>query len=331
MKGIKIVATGKYLPRNIVSNNDFSEIVETSDEWISQRTGMKNRHLSSGEPTWLMGSLAAQDALSSGGIDPLDIDLILVTSVTSDYMTPSAACLVQAHIGAQNAICMDVNAACSGFVYALDMARRYLCFDDIRRVLIVSSETLSKITDYTDRASCVLFGDAAGACVVEAADSLYSSDLGSDGTKAQLLYCKNPFQVKHPFMKPELVPEYDEIISPETEFLYMDGREVYKFAVKALPKAIGAACEKAGIRVEDIDLIIPHQANIRIVETAARTLGVPMGKMYVNLEKYGNTSSACIPMCLDEISKGGLLKRGQTVAVVGFGAGVTYAAAIFKW
>jgi len=331
LKGIKIVATGKYLPRNIVSNNDFSEIVETSDEWISQRTGMKNRHLTSGEPTWLMGALAAKDALASGGIDPKEIDLILMTSVTADYMTPSAACIIQANIGAQNAICMDVNAACSGFVYALDMARRYLNFEDIRRVLIVSSETLSKITDYTDRASCVLFGDAAGACVVEAADSMFSSDLGADGTKAQLLYCKNPLKMNNPFMKPELVPEYEEIIHAETDYLYMDGREVYKFAIKAMPKAIEAACQKAGIQVQDIDLIIPHQANIRIVETAAKTLGVPMEKMYVNLEKYGNTSSACIPMCLDEISRNGLLKRGQTVAVVGFGAGVTYAAAVFKW
>lgn len=258
MNGIKVIATGEYLPRNIVTNDDFSKIVETSDEWISQRTGMKERHFSAGEPTWAMGAFAAKNALESGGIDPLSIDLILVTTVTADYLTPSASCLVQADIGAWNAACMDVNAACSGFVYALDMARRYLCFDDVKRVLVVSSETLSKITDYTDRASCVLFGDAAGACVVEAADSLYASDLGADGRSGHLLYCKTQFAPNNPFQKPEMMPEYKEQIDAKTSFLYMDGKEVYKFAVKAMPKAVQAACKRAGITVEDIDWLIPH-------------------------------------------------------------------------
>lgn len=331
MNGIQMIATGRYLPKRAVSNDDFTEIVETSDEWISQRTGMKNRYLSSGEPTWLMGALAAHDALESGGISPSEIDLILVTSVTVDYITPATACMIQAKIGAENAVCMDVNAACAGFVYALDMARRYLCFDDVKTVLIVSCEMLSRITDYTDRASCVLFGDAAGAVVVRSADTLYSSDLSTDGRGAQFLYCKSPFEIKNPFMRPELVPEYEELIHPETEFLHMDGREVYKFAVKAMPKAVVAACEKAGVSVEDLDLIVPHQANIRIVETAAKTLGVPMSKMFINLEKYGNTSSACIPLCLDELHKGGKLTRGQLIALVGFGAGVTCAAVVFRW
>lgn len=331
MHGINIVATGRYLPKRAVSNEDFSQIVETSDEWITQRTGMKNRYLSSGEPTWLMGALAARNALESGGIDPAEIDLILVSSVTADYITPAMACIIQANIGAENAACIDINAACSGFVYALDMARRYLCFDDVKTVLIVSSETLSKITDYTDRASCVLFGDGAGAVVVRAADSRFSSYLSADGRGAQVLYCKSPFVVNNPFMNPELAPEYKQPIQAETDYLFMDGREVYKFAVKAMPRAVLAACDKAGIAVKEIDLIIPHQANIRIMETAAKALNVPMSKMFVNIEKYGNTSSACIPMCLDELNKSGQIKRGQTIAVVGFGAGVTCASAIFQW
>ncbi|MBC8546203.1 ketoacyl-ACP synthase III [Clostridiaceae bacterium NSJ-31] len=329
--GIKIIATGRYLPRNIVTNDDFTGIVDTSDEWISQRTGMKERHIASGEPTWLMGELAARDALESGGIDPLSIDLILVTSVTPDYMTPSAACIIQGRIGAANAACIDLNAACAGFVYALDMARRYLCFDDVRRVLIVSAEELSKITDYTDRASCVLFGDAAGAVVVEAADTPFASVIGADGTGAPLLYAKSPAVNENPFRKPELAPEYEEIIHAKNHFLYMDGREVYKFAVKIMPHAVQEACDKLGVPVEAIDLLVPHQANVRIVDTAVKTLGLPPERVYVNLAKHGNVSSACIPLCLDEINKGGLIQPGRRIALVGFGAGLTYASAIFTW
>ena len=331
MSGIKIIATGQYLPKNIVCNDDFTAIVDTSDEWIVKRTGMKQRHISAGEPTWVMGAFAAADALKSADIDPLSIDLILVTTVTADYVTPSAACLIQAELGAWNAACMDINAACSGFVYALDMARRYLAFDDMKRVLVVSSETLSNITDYTDRASCVLFGDAAGACVVEAGDGFFVSELGADGRGAHLIYCKAQYNANNPFVKPELKPEYEERITPTTDYMYMNGKEVYKFAIKTMPEALLAACKKAGITIDELDFVIPHQANLRIVETAVKELNIPKEKLYVNLEKHGNVSSACIPICLNELNRSGRLLHGQSVALVGFGAGLTHAACVFKW
>lgn len=319
------------MPEHVICNDDFTAFIETSDEWITKRTGMKERHITAGEATWAMGAFAAKNALESRNIDPLSIDLILVTTVTPDYLTPSAACIIQAELGAWNAACMDINAACSGFVYALDMARRYLAFPDIKRILLISSETLSKITDYTDRASCVLFGDAAGACVVEAAEGFFESKLGADGRSAPLLYCKARYKINNPFVKPELKPEYNERITPETDFLYMNGKEVYKFAVKAMPMALIAACEKAGITPAELDWVIPHQANLRIVETAVKELNIPREKLYVNLEKHGNVSSACIPLCLDELSRSGRLHSGQKIGLVGFGAGVTYAACVFSW
>ncbi|MEG1429186.1 MAG: beta-ketoacyl-ACP synthase III [Hydrogenoanaerobacterium sp.] len=331
MNGIKVLGTGQYLPKNIVCNDDFADIVETSDEWITKRTGMKERHITAGEETWAMGAFAAKQALEGGSINPLTIDLILVTTVTPDYLTPSTACLIQAEIGAWNAACMDINAACSGFVYALDMARRYLAFDDVKRVLVVSSETLSNITDYTDRASCVLFGDAAGACILEAAEGFFVSELGADGRSAHLLYCKNHYNINNPFIKPVLKPQYTQRITPTTGFLHMDGKEVYKFAIKAMPLALLAACKKAGITTDELDWVIPHQANLRIVESAVKELHIPTEKLYVNLEKHGNVSSACIPICLNELSRSGKLLRGQKLALVGFGAGVTHAACVFSW
>ncbi len=329
-QGIEIVSTGSAVPERIATNDDFAKIVDTSDEWITTRTGMKKRHISSGEPTWYIGAKAAEKALKEGGINALDIDLIICTTVTPDFQTPSTSCMIQREIGAENAMCFDMNAACTGFIFALDAARRYLAFPDINNVLVVSSEILSKMVDYTDRASCVLFGDAAGACIVRSADRLYASSLSSDGRGGHLLCSRYPFR-ENPLQNESLKPEFDDLDTPHDNYLHMAGREVYKFATKALPNEVLRACERAGISVDELKCIIPHQANVRIVETAAKNLGVPMERMYINLEKYGNTSSASIPVALNEAVCEGRIKRGDKVALVGFGGGLTSGAVVIEW
>lgn len=330
LNGIEIISTGSAVPERIVTNDDFAKIVDTSDEWITTRTGMKKRHISSGEPTWFIGAKAAKNALEKGGVDPSEIDLIICTTVTPDFQTPSTACMIQRELGAENAMCFDMNAACTGFVFALDAARRYLSFPDCKTALIVSAEVLSKMVDYTDRASCVLFGDAAGACVVRAADKLYASSLSSDGNGAKLLCARYQFR-ENPLQDKSLMPEFDDLDSPHDTYLHMAGREVYKFATKALPNEVTRACERAEIEVSELSCIVPHQANVRIVETAAKNLGVSMDCMYMNLEKYGNTSSASIPVALDEAVSEGRIKRGDKIALVGFGGGLTSGAIVMEW
>lgn len=329
MKGIKVLATGRYAPDNLVTNEDFTKIVDTSDEWITTRTGMKIRHISDGEPTWMMASKAAKHALDNAGISAEEIDMLLVTTITGDFYSPSVASMVQREIGAFHAFGMDLNAACSGFVYGMDTAYRYLLTGAAKKVLLISAETLSKITDYTDRSTCVLFGDGAAAAVLALGDGIYSSYLAMDAHDAHVLYARthdnlNPFSTKgtqHP----------DGFTGAKDHFLYMDGRAVYKFAVKAMPEAVERAVEQAGLSLSDIDYIIPHQANIRIVQTAAKTLGLPMEKFLINVAEYGNTSSASVPLCLDEYNERGTFHPGDKIVVVGFGAGLTYAAAVFEW
>lgn len=329
MKGIKVLATGRYAPDNIATNEDFAKIVDTSDEWITTRTGMKVRHISDGEPTWMMASKAARRALEHAGMNAGDIDMILITTVTGDFYSPSVASMVQREIGAYNAFGMDMNAACSGFVYGMDAAYRYLVTGAAKHVLLISAETLSKITDYTDRSTCVLFGDGAAAAILTLGEGLFASYLAMDAHDAHVLYARthdnlNPFSTKgaeHP----------DGFTGAKDHYLYMDGRAVYKFAVKAMPEAVEKAVEKAGLTLSDIDYIVPHQANIRIVQTAAKTLGLPMEKFLLNVAEYANTSSASVPLCLDEYNERGTFKPGDKIVVVGFGAGLTYAAAVFEW
>jgi len=328
--GIKIKGTGAYAPERVVSNDDFAEIVETSDEWIYTRTGMKRRHLSQGEPTWFMATKACEKAIEKAQITPEEIDLIISTSVTPDFYTPSMSCVIQRELGIKECISFDLNAACSGFVYGIDLARRYLATGDVRNVLVVGAENLTKIVDYTDRGSCVLFGDGAGACVVSAGENLFASFLGADGTGAKHMVSR---QIKphNAFMPNPPIKYEDGLPQSEGNFLFMDGKEVYKFAIKALPLSVNKALEKIDLSVSDIDLFIPHQANIRIIETAAQKLGVSMDKMYINIEEYGNTSSASIALALDEAVCNGRIKTGDKVCLVGFGAGLTYGAVIFEF
>lgn len=331
MFGIEILGTGSYNPPLNVTNDDMAKIVETSDEWISTRTGIKSRRLSDGEPTWKMGAEAAKEAVKNAGIDPGEIGLIIDTTITNDFYTPSVACVIQNVLGAENAAAYDLNAACSGFVYAVDAAKRYLQTDpDLKYVLVAANEMLSKVTDYTDRSTCVLFGDGAAAAVITRSEKLFTSFIGADGRGAHSLYSKT-HRVFHPFRSDRA----DEIDSGEyeagTTFLVQDGKEVYKFATKALPAAALKAAEKIGLDIGEVDWFIPHQANIRIIETAAKNLGVSMDKFIVNIQDHGNTSSASIPIALHEAIRGGKIKRGEKLCLVGFGAGLTMGSVILEY
>ncbi len=331
MPGIKILGTGCYQPQKKIVNKDFTAFIETSDEWISTRTGMKERYVSNGEPTWFMGAQAAKGAIAAAGISPEDIGLIIDTSVTPDYYTPSMACMVQRETGAINAMAIDINCACAGCVYAIDMAERYLRTDEnIKYALVVANENLTKITDYTDRSTCVLFGDGAAAMIIERADNaLYSSFLGADGTGAKHLFARS-IPPANAFMTGEGRVD-DGFPESNAHYLFQDGREVYKFATKALPTALTNAAEKIDFDLNELDFIIPHQANVRIIETAAKNLGVSMDKFIINLDKHANTSSASIPIAFDEAIKEGKIKKGDKIGLVGFGAGLTFGAIIFEY
>ena len=329
--GVHVKGIGKYVPELIATNEDFTKIIDTSDEWITQRTGIKTRHITNGEPNYYLGTKAAEAALKDAGISAGDIDLIIVSTCTPDFYTPSEACLIQREIGAIGCMAMDINCACTGFDYGFDMAKRYLqSGDGINTVLLVATEELSKFVDYTDRSSCILFGDGAAAFVLERKeDALYSSYFGADGNGAKFLVSRalkseNVFRTSKEEFNMEM---------PETRdyFFTQDGKEVYKFATKALPNAVSKACEKAGISPEEIDWIVPHQANVRIIETAAKNLGVSMDKMIVYIDRYGNTSSASIPIAFCDAVADGKIKRGDKVCLVGFGGGLTYGGVIFEY
>jgi 3-oxoacyl-[acyl-carrier-protein] synthase-3 len=277
-----------------------------------------------------MGAKAAKNAIEAAGINPEEIGLVIGSTVTGDFYTPSLACLVQNAVGAVNAAAFDLNAACSGFAYSVDTAKRFLQTDDsLKYVLVVCSEVLSRFVDYTDRSTCVLFGDGAGAVVIERSDKTYTSFLGADGSGSKFLYAKKFFPT-NPFMTVSGT-DYGEDFTSTNQFLFQDGKEVYKFATKALPTAASNAAEKIGLDVSAIDWFIPHQANVRIIETAAKNLGVSMDKFIVTLDRHGNTSSASIPTALDEAVRDGRIKRGQKICMVGFGAGLTYGAVICEY
>lgn len=329
MSGVFIAGVGMHVPEKIVTNDDMAKLVDTSDEWISDRTGIKQRHFSEGEPNYHIGRQAAENAIRLAGISPEEIDLIIGCTVTPDFYFPSLACVIQGLIGAKNAFCWDLGAACSGFVYALDVAHTYISMGKAKTVLIVCSETLSKNVDFSDRATCVLFGDGAGAVVVQRGNGLFASALHSEGAGGNVLVCRanrneSPFAQN----KEEAFTEYP---ATKRHYIAMDGREVYRFSTRALAETVEEACSKAGVVVSDLKLIVPHQANIRIIKTAAERLGVPMERMFVNIGRYGNTSSATIPICLAELTEAGRLVRGDLIALAGFGGGLTCGSIVMEW
>ena len=316
MSTTKILFTGAYVPQNVVTNEALSEVVETNDEWIRSRSGIGQRHFSEGENTSILAAKAAKNILKKGNIDPNTIELIIVATVSADYSTPSTACLVQAEIGAMNAVAFDVNAACSGFIFGLSTADKFIKSGIYKNAIVIGAEVLSKYLDFNDRGTSVLFGDGAGGVYLEAAEQggILAEEMGSDGTKGLSLtsggrLASNP---------------WNDVDSFGDVCLHMDGRAVFEFATKKTPQCIKNLMEKANISGKDLKYIIPHQANIRIVEIISRKLKIPMEKFYTNLFYYGNTSSATIPIALHEMMEKGLLETGDKILMAGFGGGLTW-------
>lgn len=319
MTGV-ICGTGSYIPVHTMDNNDIAQLVETNDEWIRERTGVVKRHIIQEETTVSMAADAARKALENGNVSAEEVDLILVSTISSNVILPCAACEVQKAIGAVNATCFDLSAACTGFVFAYNTAVAYLASGMYRTVLIIGSESLSNLTNWKDRGTCILFGDGAGAAVVKAAEGkLYRAVTHSDGFKGEALTCTSRHN-----------RNWEEIPLEET-YMQMDGQAVFKFAVKRVPEAVKEVLEKNNMTAEEIDYFILHQANKRIVEAVAKRLDVSIDKFPMNLQEYGNTSSASIPILLDEMSRDGKLKKGQKIILAGFGAGLSWGATILEW
>jgi 3-oxoacyl-[acyl-carrier-protein] synthase-3 len=322
-----IRSTGSAVPEKILSNSDLETMVQTSDEWIIQRTGISERRISSPEETAsILGTRAAKLAIERANCDPASLDLIICGTVTGDMPFPSTACLIQENIGARNAGAFDVGAACAGFIYSLSIGASMIESGHADRILVVGVDVLTKYVDFTDRSTCILFGDGAGCVILEAEENtdrgVITTVLLSDGAGAKHIH----FEVggsKYPIRVPESFNHRTAI--------YMAGPETYKFAVQAMGDACVKALEKAGMKSSDVDLFVPHQANIRIIESASERLGLPSEKVFLNVQKYGNTSGGSIPLALDEAAQEGRLKPGMVVMTVGFGAGLVWGANIIRW
>ena len=322
---IVISGTGSYVPEKVLTNNDLSEFLDTSDEWIFERSGIRRRHIAAdGEAASDMALRASRNALEMAGIDASQIDLVVVTTVNPDMAFPSTACLLQAKLGIRNNIpCFDLSAACSGFVYGVEVATRMMQSGMYKNALVVSSEKMSSIVDWQDRSTCVLFGDGAGAVVLRASDAenigIVGTVLGADGSDTAMLCMP---------AGGSLLPTSAETVEKRLHFVRMDGREVFKHAVKIMQEKALEVLDRCGVSAEQVSLLIPHQANTRIIQSVAKRLNIPSEKVYVNIENYANTSSASIPIALDEAMRGGRIKRGDYVLFVSFGAGLTWGATL---
>lgn len=326
ISGCKIIATGRALPEKIVTNADLEKLVNTSDSWIVERTGIRERHIAeAGTPVSKLAAEAAQNALSMAGVKAEEIDLIILGTVTADMKFPAAACIVQEKIGAKNAVAFDLSAACSGFLYGLQIAAAMMQSNGYRRALVIGAEILTSMVNWQDRDTCVLFGDGAGAALLAPSNDrtgLLHSLLRSDGQHTQLLYNPGGGSL-HPLNREPLPPEFATI--------RMEGREVFRHAVAAMTSLLKQLLEEAEISAEEINLLIPHQANLRIIDAVGKRSGISKEKIYVNVDRYGNTSAASIPISLDEGLRSGRIKPGDLVAMLTFGAGLTWAAAIHRF
>lgn len=323
---VGISGVGSFVPERIVTNHDLSKIVDTSHEWILERTGIEERRiLEEDMATSHTATIAGKRALEDSGLAPEDIDLIILATVTADYAFPATASIVQKNLGATKAAAFDINAGCSGFVYGLIMGESFIKAGIYEKVLVIGAETLSRIMDWKDRNTCILFGDGAGACVLERTEEGYgilSSELGSDGTNGEVLILP---------AGGSKLPASLDTIENRLHFIEMEGREVFKFAVRVMEKTSLNALEKANLKLKDLDFLIPHQANIRIIDMAAKKLNLEKDKICINLNKYGNMSSASIPVALDESVRDNRIKKGDNILLVAFGAGLTWASTTIKW
>ncbi|MBI5048099.1 MAG: ketoacyl-ACP synthase III [Deltaproteobacteria bacterium] len=319
-----IIGTGSYVPPRVIKNQDLERMVDTSDEWITSRTGIKERRIADHETTNEIATKTAKNALKAAGISPKEIDLIIVGTVTPEMLFPSTACFVQAHIGANRGIpAFDISAACSGFLYALDIADKYIRAGVNKKALVIGVDLFSHIVDWKDRNTCVLFGDGAGAVVLsgeKGKSGILSTHIHADGHYWKMLY--TPLCIaSSPFHNKPL----------ENSFLRMQGNETFKVAVRTMGEVCQEALDHNGLKVEDVSLLIPHQANMRIIKATAERLGLPEEKIYINLDKYGNTSAGSIPLALDEAVKKGVIKKGDIILFVAFGGGFTWASAVVRW
>ena len=323
--GAVILGTGSSIPERVLSNHDLEGMVETSDEWIFSRTGISTRRISGqGEQTYQLASKAARRAMEMAEVTVDEIDLIIVATMSSHMLMPSCACFVQNELGAKNAFTYDVNAACSGFLFALDSGDKYLRAEPEKKILVIGAETISSRINWQDRNTCILFGDGAGAVVMEYRDQdrgVVASNLFSDGTLWNLLYMHTA---------PSCNPDLEQPDNPGAHIL-MEGREVFKYAVKSMEGAIHDLLKKEQVDIDSVSLMIPHQANIRILNKLVSRLGIKKEKVFINVQKYGNTSAASIPIALDEANREGRLKRNDLLLVCSFGGGFTWGASLVKW
>lgn len=322
----RIVGTGSAVPDRILTNQDLEQMVDTSDEWITSRTGIKERRIASaGDFTSTLATRAAGNALAMAGVAPAELDLIIVATVTPDFPFPSTATLLQNNLKAVNAAAFDVSAACSGFVYALTIADKFIRSGSVKTALVIGAEVLSRIVDWTDRNSCLLFGDGAGAAVVRADGGdcgVLHTYMKSDGSNWELLYQPAPGG-RHPASQ--------QVLDERLSFIRMQGNEVFKLAVRAMEEAAQTVLAAGQTTTEDVDLFIPHQANRRIIDAIGKRLAIPDEKVYVNIDRFGNTSSASIPLALDEANRNGLLKTGDLLLLDAFGGGLAWGAVSIRW
>ena len=320
----RICGTGSYVPARIVENDELANLVDTNDAWIRERTGIARRHLAENETTSYMAAEAAKRALAQSDIPAEDVDLILVATSTPDHCFPNAACMVQAAIGAERAVAYDISAACSGFLFAVNTAHAFLGSGIYKTALVIGADTLSKIVDWSDRSTCVLFGDGAGAAVLRVEEGeksgIFAMKMGSDGKKGPVLSCVS-----------RTVGNFLTNTEPQIGYTTMDGQEVFKFAVKKVPETIKELLDENGLEPKDVKHYVLHQANYRIAEAIAKRLKVSMEQIPTNMEHYGNTSGASIPLLLDELNRAGKIQKGDLLVLAGFGAGLTWGATLVRW
>lgn len=326
LRAVSITGTGSYLPERVLTNADLTKMVDTSDEWITTRTGIKERHIAAKDQASSdLAVEAARRAMAQAGVVPEDLDMILVATVTPDMIFPSTACFVQKALGAVNAACFDLQAACSGFIFALETGRQYIASGSANTVLVIATEKLSCITDWEDRSTCVLFGDGAGAAVLQSCQGkrgILASVMGSDGNLSHLLNLPGGGS-RH--------PASEQTVKDHLHYLKMAGKEVFKYAVNAMLRAANQALEQCGMTIDQVDCIIPHQANVRIIQAISHRLGAPIEKYYLNLSRCGNMSAASVAVALDEATRTGIIHKHDIVLLVAFGGGFTWAATILEW